>query len=81
MCKFFKSRKEDSMNEGQVGWLKVYGVTIRIYEDDTAKEHFEEIYSHIEKKLGVPPSKTAVVKHCIAIAHQFYSQQIGIGSF
>jgi hypothetical protein len=82
MFKGLLSKKEqEEGTRRQLGWFKVYGVSMKVFEDSEDWEQFQAIYDHIEKKLGVRPSKTAILKHCIALAYQFYNQEIGVGSF
>lgn len=84
MCKLFsrkKSKKETLPGNQDNHWLKIYGISLRVYPGTETEEQFLRLYDHMSRKLGTPVPKTTVLRHALAIADQMYQQEIGIGTY
>ena len=83
MCNLFKRKKSAAApGEYQEGanFIRMDGLSMRAPKGDFSNQ-LDRLHANLEKRIGIPISRSAVVRHAVALADERYSNEVGIGGY
>jgi hypothetical protein len=79
MCDFLKRKfKEPDDHDGE--FIRMDGLSMRAPKGDF-NDQLNRLHGNLERRLGIPISRSAAVRHAVALADEQTSNEIGVGGY